>query len=129
MKRDMDLVRELLLKIAEAGEPPNLSDLVHGRKEGTPEYHLAAYHMQMLIDEVGLVRGLDASSSSGAEWLGLQLTWRGQDFLENIRDPTVWDKTKEGAQKLGGASWDVLIELAKAYLKAEAKKRLGIDLD
>lgn len=128
MKRDMDLVRELLLKIAEADEPPDLSDLVPGRKEGTSEYQLAAYHMQMLISEVGLVRGIEASSSSGAEWLGLQLTWRGQDFLENIRDPTVWDKTKEGAQKLGGASWDVLIELAKAYLKAEAKKRLGIDL-
>jgi hypothetical protein len=50
------------------------------------------------------------------------------DFLDNIRDPTVWERTKEGAKSLGGASWDVLIGLAKAYVKAEAKKRLGIEL-
>jgi hypothetical protein len=128
MKRDMDLVRDLLLEIAGADEPPRLSDLVPGRKEGTSEYKLAAYHIQMLIEEAGLVRGIDAGSSSGAEWLTLELTWHGHDYLESIRDPTVWAMTKEGAQKLGGASWDVLIGLAKAYVKAEAKKRLGIDL-
>lgn len=128
MKRNMDLVRELLLKIADAEEPPRLSELVPGRKEKTKEYKLAAYHIQMLIEEARFVRGLDAGSSSGDEWLTLELTWRGHDYLENIRDPTVWEKAKEGAGKLGGASWDVLIELAKAYVKSEAKKRLGIDL-
>lgn len=128
MKRDMDLARDLLLKIAEADEPPSLSALVPGRKEGTSEYKLAAYHIQMLIEEAGLVRGINANSSSGAEWLTLELTWHGQDYLENIRDPTVWEKTKEGARTLGGASWDILIDLAKAYVKAEAKKRLGVDL-
>jgi hypothetical protein len=45
----------------------------------------------------------------------------GNDYLANTRDPTVWDKTKEGAKKLGGTRWDVLIELAKAYVKEEAK--------
>jgi hypothetical protein len=40
----------------------------------------------------------------------------------------VWDKTKAGAQKLGGDSWDIIIEIAKSYVKAEAKKRLGLDL-
>ena len=84
--------------------------------------------MQMLIEEAGFVRGIDVCSSDGDDWLELQLTWRGQDFLQNVRDQTVWEKTKEGAQKLGGASWDVLIEIAKAYVRSEAKKRLGIDL-
>lgn len=128
MKRDMDLVRDLLLKIEAAEEPPSLSALVPGREGGTSEYQLAAYHMRMLIEEVGLVRGRNACSSSGAEWLNLQLTWHGQDFLQNVRDQTVWEKTKDGAQKLGGASWDVLVELAKTYVKAEARKRLGIEL-
>ena len=84
--------------------------------------------MQMLIEEAGLVRGISARTASGYEWLSLELTWHGNDFLDNIRDQTVWDRTKEGAQKLGGVSWDVLIDLAKAYVKAEAKRRLGLDL-
>jgi len=128
MKRDMDLVRDLLMKIADADKPKKLSELVPGRKEGTAEYKSAAYHIQMLVDDARLVRGSPYHTSSGEEWHTLQLTWQGQDYLENIRDPTVWDKTKEGAKKLGGASWDILIDLAKAYVKAEAKKRLGIDL-
>ena len=128
MERDMELVRELLLKIADANEPLDFSDMVPGRTEGTKEYALAAYHMQMLIEEAGLVRGIDASTMSGKDWIHLELTWFGQDFIESIRDPTVWDQTKEGAKKLGGVSWDILLGLAKAYVKAEAKKRLGIDL-
>jgi hypothetical protein len=127
MKRDMDLVRELLLKIAEAKVPPNFSEIVPDRKEGTPEYEVAAYHMHMLIEEINLVRGIDVCCADGDDWLELRLTWSGQDFLDTIRDQTVWSKTKQAVQKVGGASWDVLIDLAKAYLKAELKKRIGAD--
>jgi hypothetical protein len=129
MKRDMDLVRELLLKISDAPEHPNFADIIPGHKEGTPEYELAAYHMHMLTEEAGLVHGIDVCSQDGDDWLELRLTWQGNNFLENIRDQTVWEKTKAGAQKLGGASWDVIVELAKSYVKAEAKRRLGLHLD
>ena len=128
MKLDMDLVRELLLKIADSNEPMAFSQLVPGREEMTKEYEFAAYHMQMLIDDAGLVRGINASSLSGKNWLNLELTWEGQHFLDDIRDQTVWDKTKEGAKKLGSMGWDMLIDLAKTIMRAEAKKRLGIDI-
>ena len=52
----------------------------------------------------------------------------GQDFLESVRDETVWAKTREGAKKLGGVTFDMFIGLAKEYAKAEVKKRLGFDL-
>ncbi|MEH2520630.1 hypothetical protein V1279_006203 [Bradyrhizobium sp. AZCC 1610] len=128
MQRDMGLVRELLLKIAVADKPPKLSTLVSGRGTDDSGYGLAAYHMQMLIEEVGFVRGINANSSSGKEWINLELTWHGQDFLESIRDPTVWENTQAGVKKLGGVSFDIFVGLAKQYLKAEAKKRLNLDL-
>lgn len=128
MKRDMDLVRELLIRLADAERPLRFSDLVQGRNEDSQEYSVAAYHMRMLVEEAGLVRGIDASSSSGEDWLELRLTWQGQDFIDSIRDPTVWDRTKEGVKSIGGASWDLLLELAKAYAKAELKTRLGVEL-
>jgi hypothetical protein len=128
MKRDMDLVRDLMLKIAEADNATALGKLVCGRDTGDQNYEIAAYHLQMLIEEAGLVRGIKAHSNSGKEWIQLQLTWQGQDFLESVRDATVWESTKEGANKLGGASFDLFLSLAKAYLRAEAKKRLNIDL-
>jgi hypothetical protein len=125
MKRDMNLIRELLLKIEEAKEPPYFAELV---SQDPDEYQLAAYQMQMLIEEVGLVRGIDGSSMERRDWYELQLTWRGQDFVDDIRNSTVWEKTKEGAKKVGGVSFDLLIGLAKEYAKAEIKARLGFDL-
>jgi hypothetical protein len=84
--------------------------------------------MKMLIDEVGFVRGIDVCSADGDDWLELYLTWKGVDFLDTIRDPIAWRMTKEGIKKVGGASWEIVIDIAKAILKAEAKKRLGLDL-
>lgn len=122
MKRDMDLVRDLLIKIADSDSPPTFSKLVPGRKDGTSEYAVAAYHMRMLVEDAGFVRGIDYRSSSGDEWLSLELTWQGQDFLENVRDPVVWKKTKDGLQKVGGASWDLIRDLGKAYAKLKMKE-------
>lgn len=102
------------MKLADAERPLKFSDLVEGRKDCTQEYDIAAYHMRMLVEEAGLVRGIDASSNSGEDWHELKLTWYGQDFIDSIRDPTIWDQTREGAKKLGGVSLDVLVELAKA---------------
>ena len=55
MKRDMELVRNLLLKIAEANGPLDFDDLV---KDADDDYRsLATYHMQMLVEEAGFLRG------------------------------------------------------------------------
>jgi hypothetical protein len=122
----MDLVRELLLKIEEAKEPPRLSDMVS--EEDAEAYAIAAYHMQMLIREVGFVRGIDVSSNDVDDWIDLTLTWQGHEFLDAVRDPKVWAMTKEGAKKAGGSDVEFLFELAQAYVKSEAKRILGIEL-
>jgi Hypothetical protein (DUF2513) len=124
MKRDMELVREILLKVADTEKPIRFSALVTERKD----WSVVAYHTQMLTDEVGFIRAINASSHSGKDWIDMHLTWHGHDFLDSVRDPTVWQKTKEGALKLGGVSLEVLVGIAKEYAKAEVKKRLGFDL-
>jgi hypothetical protein len=65
---------------------------------------------------------------SDERWLTLQLTWRGHEFLETVRDPEVWKRTKDGARKAGNFGLGFVVELAKAYGKHIAKERLGLDL-
>jgi len=55
------------------------------------------------------------------------LTWMGHEFLSSIRSPEIWKKTKSGVKKIGGASVDLMWEVAKAYAKHVAKEKLGID--
>ena len=127
MKRDMDLVREMLLLLSNADHPLSFDEML---PKGSTLWsrEVAAYHMQMLVEEAHLVRAIDASHMGGRDWINAQLTWQGQDFLESVRDETVWAKTREGAKKLGGVTFDMFIGLAKEYAKAEVKKRLGFDL-
>lgn len=127
MKRDMELVRELLLKISNADRPMNFSELLPADVEDATR-SVVAYHMTMLVEEIGFVRGIDASSMESKDWIDLELTWHGQDFLDAVRDPTVWEKTSAGAKKLGGVTFEMFVGIAKEIAKAEAKKRLGLDL-
>lgn len=41
------------------------------------------------------------------------LTWKGHEFLDNIRDNTVWNAVKEKASKFGGLSISALFNGAK----------------
>jgi len=82
----------------------------------------------MLLHEAGLIVGQDLSADEGLEWLPKRLTYRGHEFLDTVRDGEVWELTKTGAEKVGGASLTLIFELGKAYCKQVLKDRLGIEL-
>ncbi len=119
MKRDIDLVRKLLLEIE---RDPKL-DGTHfqaGTAAGfdldPAEYSDAevAYHLTMLIEE-GFVTGSKETP------LVSSLTWKGHEFLDTVRDAEVWRLTKEGAKKAGVAS----VQLLWAIGTAVAKQKLA----
>ena len=51
-----------------------------------------------------------------------QLTWQGHEFLDNIRDPGIWGKTKERLKGLPNVAISVIGEIAMA----EIKKHIGL---
>ncbi|MBD2841317.1 DUF2513 domain-containing protein [Erythrobacter rubeus] len=55
------------------------------------------------------------------------MTWEGHEFLDKVRDPEIWRKTKKGASELN--SWGVKLigEMATGYIRAKATE-LGIPL-
>jgi hypothetical protein len=109
----MDLVRELLRRIEEHPEA-ELPDRLQfdGKTEEEVSYHV------MLAYEAGFIEALDASSTSGIDWMPQRLTWEGHEFLEATRDDGLWKKAKDTTlSKGGGLTLDVLkavlVELAK----------------
>lgn len=124
MKLDKDLIREILLAVEESDDNPN------GWIElNLPGHELAetSYHV-MLLDEAGFIEGEDLSTIGNYEWQPRRLTYKGHEFLDTIRDGEVWRRTKEGAEKAGGASLSFIWELGKAYGKQVVGERLGIAL-
>lgn len=127
MKRDMDLVRELLLKIEAAPGKPRWEHLIDAQD---PEAVVLGTEHLKLMQEAGLIAGVSTQSLSGPyQLLDIALTWRGHEFLDTIRDSEVWRRTKSGAEKAGVAGIGFVWELAKAYGKQVVTERLGISLE
>jgi hypothetical protein len=124
MKRDMDFVRDLLLRI-EAGEKLFSWSGSHTGREHNPEEEKLGEHIR-LLKQADFIDVLD-ESSSGVIFLN-GLSWKGHDFLDSVRDPKIWEKTKTGAAVAGGFTVDLLKDLAKGLVKKQIEEFTGVKL-
>lgn len=115
MKRDMDLIRLLLLQV-EGEEKPDLKDVSEEQQ---------VYHMTLLI-EAGLVKGhaIDDSRGQPAGVIVQRLTWQGHEFLDVARNSSIWktalDRIKSAGVTIGlPVLQEILTSLAKKQLKLE----------
>ncbi len=133
MARDMDLVRDIMLKIdrgerefdTASAETASILDEDTEGKLSEEDADKLSLHLDMLED-AGLIK-IHVKYADGLIHVK-DLTWSGYDFLETVRDPEVWKKTKEGASKIGGWTFGLIKDMGTAYLKHAAKERLGLDL-
>ena len=121
MKRDMDLVRAILMEVENVPDEDARRGVtsIDGYDSAT-----FARHVQ-LMQEAGLVEAAVVRADGvGAIKVRVdRLTWKGHDFLDAIRNDTVWSKTKSAvAETVGSASFDVL----KAVAASLAMKALGL---
>ena len=122
MKRDMDLVRKILIELAES---EFYSDMGLPRIEGNSEDKIR--HHVLIMRDAGLLFFAEGMKKNGVfgpeEDLQLRLTWEGHEVLEKIRDDKIWrsivNKTKE---KTGGLSFDII----KALLIATLTRAVGV---
>jgi len=126
MKRDMDLIRELMLKLEsfpmEPGDnvhitPDNPDVQVDGHGVDQIDYHLS------LIEQAGFIERSRSGPAIGIMFRGV--SWAGQDFLDSVRSADVWDRTRQAASAAGGFTVDLLVFAAKSYLEGRIKGLMG----
>ncbi len=93
MKRDWDLIREILLKVEE--ECTSSTDEIDLSSFPDDRATEISYHARLLI-EAGLVNGrmIDTYVSDLTNFEVESLTWEGHEFIDSIRSSKVWEKTK-----------------------------------
>lgn len=119
MKRDMDLIRKLLLFCEGIeGNDVSSSTLLEGYAEEQIRYH--AY----LLVDAALAKGMNVSHLGCVlpQYLLNSLTWAGHEFLDAARDETTWNKAKTVFTSIGGFMLPVLIEL----LLKSMKEKVGL---
>lgn len=121
MKRDMDVVRHILMRIEELtpGSVQEAQLLTDEWDADTISYHAA------LMIEAGLLEGtpIETFGSHYARVIITGITWEGHDFLEAIRDESVWNKTKSKVVETAGT---VSLEVLKAVAVSVARSMLGL---
>lgn len=122
MKRDLDLVREIMLVLEdkmEYGKNFQSQQLIDVMQDKTLTIDKLAYHIGLLV-ESDLIKAKEyRSSSDPTEYLINTITAQGQDFLDTIREETTWNKIKAKASDIGGFSLSLLIDIGKEYLKTQ----------
>ena len=114
MKRNMDTVRSLLVWMEEQDSDAFMFQFL----PNMPDHESTMAHAQMLISG-GFI---DVSHR-----YTLRISWAGHEFLDKVRDPDIWRKTKEGAEKVGSWSVKLLADIAAGLIRAKANE-LGLPM-
>lgn len=121
MKRDMDLVRGILLAIEanESGRAPQKLS-VDGYTDEQIGYHV------LIMMEAGVVVGRESKEiGRPPNARATRLTWEGHDFLDASREPARWEKAKGVASKVGGVTIEVMGTILTRLMLAQADTAIG----
>ena len=112
MKRDMDLIRNLLMRIEEF--PSKIDDNYDytmnfkGYKNQEINFHLNLLKDAVYID--GIIQKSIINKHISINYETLELSWKGYEFLDLARDNTIWKKAKKTiADKIQTGSFEVLM--------------------
>ena len=120
MQRNMDLIRQLLLGL-EGEKSTQYEFNIHGIAE------LEKWYNVDLLVKANLIRGVRVSWAADGtgpypflEGL-VALTWEGHDFLDAVRNDSVWQKVKEKIQASGLEMHSLTFEVVKSLCVSTIK--------
>jgi len=118
VKRDLELIRKVMLEAEKTKDPYELVDpKIEGYNETEISYHVA------LLDDAGLLHGQDRSAIGVFRWSAGTLTWAGHEFVEAVRDEDVWNEARAIVEKSGNG---VVFEILNKALLRVLQKRAGL---
>jgi hypothetical protein len=124
MKRDMELMRRMLFAVegAPAGIPLRSEDM--GITDVLQE--VLGEHA-VLLTEAGLIElagsSHDTARATPRSFKVLRLTWAGHEYLDTVRNDTIWVETKNSITKRG---MDLTFELVKVVGAQIIKHHMGL---
>ena len=114
MKRDFELIRKLLIFFEEKQSASHVEvPPIDGYDQRTIKYHLILLHDADLL-QCEPVRS--TTSDRVIYVIPFDLTWNGHEFLDNVRNETVWKRIREVILSKGGSlAFSVINQLASRF--------------
>jgi hypothetical protein len=109
MERNMDLARSILLGIE---KHPRHSERIRLHFDGFSDEEIS-YHVKLLGDAGLLESTKFAVGNTSPEYIPINLTWAGHEFLDAARSEDRWNKAKKIMKEKGGG---IVFEVMKSLL-------------
>jgi hypothetical protein len=118
MKRDMDLVRDILFELEKQdGSGSWMKVALEGRSENEINYHL------LLLKDAGFMEAAVLQDGVRSIVQPLRLTWSGHEFLNAARSSKLWEGAKEFVLKTTGT---LTLEGLKLAIPHVTKSLMGM---
>ena len=123
MKRDIDLIRLILLKL-EAMKPDEYGKpiKIDGYDQNIVNYHAWYLDEEGFIDSTFIK--VDQAPFGIAGVIPRRIKERGYEFLDAARNPNVWEKMRQAMKE---KSLSLTLEVAQDVLKGYVTKKLNLD--
>lgn len=122
MKRDNDLLRNILLTIEACPDVPPKTLRVESFLDYCDNPAVISLHIE-LLQEAGFIEADRIQRNDAIKgWDIKRLTFEGYEYLDTIRSAKVWRNVKDRLKAVGGATF----EIVKAVAVEELKKELNI---
>lgn len=116
MKRDWDLVRDVLVEV-ERLDQTRFKTIRYGPVTTSENPEKDGHGI--LLWKAGFIEGANASSLNGDSVMARGLTWAGCDLLDTIRSNMVWERIKATAAEKGiELTFDAVKTIGKTVLAA-----------
>ena len=100
MKRDWDLIREVLIEV-EALSERERNAFGYGLGDEHAGDDLDKSEHALLLWKAGFIEAIDVATMAGPAILSPELTWQGHDLLDTLRSKAVWERIKTTAKEKG----------------------------
>ena len=122
MRKDYDLVRDILLKIEASSVTDRMDD--HYFVDESTDRDAIAFHLDLLIDAGCIIAKSFARKNAHSSHIVERMHDKGHEYLNTVRDNTVWKETKKS---IGSVLSSMSIDIIKGVATDIALKLLGID--
>ena len=128
MKLNPDCIRDILLSVEDVTDSE--VSFEYDRYEDVPErlkrysHNEVVYHINQ-CDFAGLIVGLLSTDCNSYVRIR-DLSPAGHEFLANIRQDSIWNKSKEISAKIGSGSLSTLMQIAINVVSDLVKGHFGI---
>lgn len=116
MKRDWEVIREVLIELEELNRNQRLNK-TYGLGDEYSDEESTKNEQALLLWKAGFISGIDATTFDGPALINPDMTWEGHDLLDTLRSKAIWERIKTTAKEKG-------IELTFDSVKALGKVAL-----